>query len=92
MAILLHMAQTNNGRVLSTLPIHKAGSLGEEAADLRRIQPLLILKTTQLLPSFGAIISHRKPIHRAQSYPYGSVDRGEATWGKRFGGRAVICR
>ena len=39
MASLLHMAQTNSGRVLSTLPIHKAGSLGEEVCRSSRIQP-----------------------------------------------------
>ena len=73
MDCLLHMAQTHGGRVLSTLPIHKAGSLDEEDADLREFGPL-VLKTTQLL-------SHAKPhispeaYARAQSY-LTVVDRG----------------
>ena len=74
MASLLHMSQTNSGRVLSTLPIHKAGSLGEEAADLREYSTL-VLKTTQFLP-------HMKPHIAPETYAsaqgfLASIDRGE---------------
>lgn len=74
MASLLHMAQVNGGRVVSTLPIHKAGSLGEEIADLREYGSLL-LKTTQLLPHIEAHISPAA-YTRARSF-LASVDRGE---------------
>ena len=74
MASLLHMAQINGGRVLSTLPIHKAGSLGEEIADLREYGPLL-LKTTQLLPH---IEHHVSPVDYTRGRSFlTSVDRGE---------------
>ena len=72
-ACLIHMAQTGSGRVLSTLPIHKAASLGEEEADLQEFGPL-ILKTTQLLPCMKHHISPAD-YARAQSY-LTSVDRG----------------
>ena len=74
MATLLQMAQNNGGRVLSTLPIHRAESLGEEAADLREFGPL-VLKTTQFL-------QHMKPHIAPETYAsaqgfLASVDRGE---------------
>ena len=72
-ACLLHMAQTHGGRVLSTLPIHKANSLGEEDADLREFGPL-VLKTTQLLPYVKPHISP-ETYARARSY-LTVVDRG----------------
>ena len=74
MACLLHAAQSNKGRVLSTLPIHKAESLGEEDADLREFGPL-VLKTTQLLPYVKHHISP-EAYARAQSY-LTSIDRGK---------------
>ena len=73
MACLLHMAQTHGGRVLATLPIHKAESLGEEDANLREFGPL-VLKTTQLLPYVKPHISP-EAYARAQSY-LTVVDRG----------------
>ena len=73
MACLLHMAQTHGGRVLSTLPIHKAESLGEEDADLREFGSL-VLKTTQLLSYVKPHISP-EAYARAQSY-LTVVDRG----------------
>ena len=74
MATFLQMAQNNGGRVLSTLPIHRAESLGEEAADLREFGPL-VLKTTQFL-------QHMKPHIALETYAsaqgfLASVDRGE---------------
>ena len=74
MATLLQMARNNGGRVLSTLPIHRAESLGEEAADLREFGPL-VLKTTQFL-------QHMKPHIAPETYAsaqgfLASVDRGE---------------
>ena len=73
MACLLYMAQTHSGRVLSTLPIPKAESLGEEYADLREFGSL-VLKTTQLLAHVKPHISPEAYV-RAQSY-LTVVDRG----------------
>ena len=74
MATLLHMAKSNGGRVLSTLPIHKAESLGEEAADLQEFAPL-VLKTTQFLSYMKPHITP-EAYTSAQAY-LGSVDLGE---------------
>ena len=82
MACLLHMAQTNNGRVLSTLPIHKAESLGEEDADLREFGPL-VLKATQFLPYMERYVS-LEVYARARSY-LTSVDHGEPLGGNDWG-------
>ena len=73
-ACLLHMAQTNNGRVLSTLPIHKAGSLNDEDADLREFGSL-VMKTTQFLLHLKPYISPEAYAH-ARSF-LASVDHGE---------------
>ena len=78
MACLLHMAQTNSGRVLSTLPMHKAESLGEEDADLREFGPL-VLKATQFLPYMERYIS-LEVYARARSY-LTLVDHGEPLGG-----------
>ena len=82
MACLLHMAQTNSGRVLSTLPIHKAESLGEEDADLREFGPL-VLKATQFLPYMERYVSLEVYAH-ARSY-LTSVDHGEPLGGNDWG-------
>lgn len=73
MAELLHSAKLNGGRVLATLPIHKAGSLVSEEADLESYGPF-ILKTTQFLSH----IENQLPLDKyelAKSFLQ-SVDRG----------------
>lgn len=73
MARLLHMAQQSGGRVLATLPAHKAGSLDHDEADLGTFGPL-ILKTTQFLHQLENQIAPND-YASAESF-LSSVDRG----------------
>ncbi|MBE0530052.1 MAG: hypothetical protein IH626_04435, partial [Rhodospirillales bacterium] len=74
MACLLHMAHTSGGRVLSTLPVPKVGSLEQDTADLGQYGQF-ILKTTQLLPAFKNVMTADE-YDKAMDF-LSSVDRGE---------------
>jgi len=73
MASLLHEAQETGGRVLSTLPVHKAGSVDLDDADLGTYGPL-ILQPVQFLPHIENQMSPENYI-RAKDF-LSSVDRG----------------
>ena len=73
MASLLHMAQQSGGRVLATLPVHKAGSLDHDEADLGEYGPL-ILTTTQFISHLENQIAPND-YASAESF-LSSVDRG----------------
>lgn len=75
LSTLLYAAANNKGRVVSSLPIHKSGTLAEEIADLGEYSHL-ILKTTQLLPYLEKQMPQNL-YKQAESY-LTSSDRGEA--------------
>ena len=76
LALLLHEARESGGRVVSTLPITKVRSLGEERAELG-VYGEYVLKTTEFL-------GHLEPYISSEMYQRGiafleSVDRGNPT-------------
>lgn len=75
MASLIEAARVANGRVVASLPIHKAGSLEWEHAELGEFAPLL-LKTTQLAQ---AVENDLDPEISEQAFAYlSAVDQGDA--------------